>query len=63
MDDMVSKKTIMIKENWLIVRNVCIAMYQYMGEIIELDIFKWLEPIVDLFYLYMIVLKTFLQIL
>ena len=62
-DNMVSEKTIMVKGDWLTVRNVRIAMYQCTGEVTELDTFKWLEPIAGLFYLQMTVLKTFLQIL
>ena len=53
----------MVKEDWLTVRNVRIAIYQCTGEVTELDTFKWLEPIASLFYLQMTVLKTFFQIL
>ena len=62
-DNMVSEKTIMVKGDWLTVRNVRIAMYRCTGEVTELDTFKWLEPIAGLFHLQMTVLKTFLQIL
>lgn len=62
-DDMISEKMIIVEENWLIVRNVRIAMYQCTSKIIELDTFKWLEPIAGLFRLQMTVLKTFFQIL
>lgn len=48
---MVSKKIIMVKRDWLIVRNICIAIYQCTNKVTELDTFKWLEPIIDLFYL------------
>ena len=62
-DNIVSKKTIMVTRNWLIVRNVRIAMYRCTGEVTELDTFKWFEPIAGRFHLQMTILKTFLQIL
>lgn len=39
-NDIISKKIIIIKEDWLIFKNVHIAMYQYISKIIKLDIFK-----------------------
>lgn len=51
MDNMISKKTIIVKENWLIIKNIHIAIYQCRNKVTELDIFKWLESIAGLFYL------------
>lgn len=50
-DNMVSKKTIMVKKDGFIVRNVRIAMYQCRGKVTELNTFKWFEPMAGLFYL------------
>lgn len=59
MDNMISKKTIMVKENWLIIKNIHIAIYQCTNKVTELDIFKWLELIAGFFYLQVTILKTF----
>lgn len=54
---------IIVEGNWLTIRNVHIAIYQYASEITELDTFKWLKLIVGFFYLQITILKTFFQIL
>lgn len=48
-DFIVNKKTIIVKKDNIIIRNIYITIYQYMGKIIKLDIFKWLEPITSFF--------------
>ena len=39
-DNIIREKTIMVKRDWLTVRNVRIAMYQCTGKVTELDTFK-----------------------
>ena len=60
---MVSKKTIMIKKDWLMVKNVRIAIYWYISKITKLNTFKWLKAIAGFVHLLITVLKNFFQIL
>ena len=61
-DNIVSKKTIIVKKDWLTIRNISIAIYRCKGEEIKLDTIKWLVSIADLFHLQITVLTMFFQI-
>lgn len=40
MNNIVSKKMIIVKRDWFIVRNVCIVIYKYIGKITKQNNFK-----------------------
>lgn len=39
-DNMISEKIIMVKKDWLTVRNMRIAIYRYTGKVTKLDTFR-----------------------
>ncbi len=55
----VKDKVVLIKGNYLIVKNVTHVLYQKQSELNHLMRFSWAKPIARLFYLQMNVLRLF----
>ena len=42
---------IIVKKNWLPIRNMYIVIYKYLGKLTKLDTFKLFESILGFYYL------------